>query len=126
MGIIFQKSVPVLRLNAHVVKIFIRGSGIFNGFLMNVHKKLQQLSACQKLRHGGRGQHIANILRHHITNTLICFKIESAAVCPDIPVQAIEKRGLSGTVSPQQPINPAAFKRKIYIPENLLFLIAFR
>ena len=126
VGIGLHQLVPVFRLNAHEIEIGVQRHGILYLSLMNIKKEFQEFSSRQKFRHGRRGEHIADIVRDHISAGCAFFQIKASAVCLHILVQAVKQRCLSGSVSSQQTIDFSALEGKIDIPQHFFRLKAFR
>jgi hypothetical protein len=125
VGVVLEQFVPVLRLNTHIIEILVNAFRIFDRLLIDVHKELQKLPACKKLRHGRGRKYISDVLCGYLTaDAVFIFYIEIAAVSLQIPVQAVKQRCFSGTISAEQPINFPFIKCKINISENFLFLKA--
>ena len=99
MGVVLQELVPVLRGDAHFLKILVQGPGVPDGVRIDVHKELEELPAGEELRHRGRGEDIPNVLRRHLPAHAVFFYVKAAAVGLDVPVQAVEERRLTGAVS---------------------------
>ena len=124
VGVVLEQFIPVLRLNTHIIEILVNAFRIFDRLLVDVHKELQKLPACKKLRYSRGREYISNILCGYLTANAVFIYIEIAAVRLQIPVQTVKQRCFSSAVSAEQPINFPFIKCKINISENFLFLKA--
>ena len=123
VGEVFEELCAILRINLHIVQVYIRLLGVGDAMAIDLQEEFQKLPRRQEFRYHRRGQDIAYVLRGNgAAGAVILFQTEAAAVCGDVLIQTVEKGGLTGTVAAQQTIDPPLFKGKRGTFQNFFFV----
>ena len=125
MGVVLQELVAVLGRDVHAVEVDVQGLRAADLPLVDLQEELEEFPRGEELGHRGRGEHVAHVLRLELPpGAVVPDEVEAAAVGANVPVDAVEQRGLARAVAAQQAVDLPAFKGEARVPQNLLLFIA--